>query len=97
MKLLTESSSTALTPNSPTADLTGHNSLAALPREHFIWQVIVVGFGKARPEECWKWNWCSNKGVSDKSSYLRRVGAPVDESLPSLGMTAADEALVCFC
>lgn len=34
------------------ADLTGCNSLAALPEEHFIWQVIVVGFGKAMPKEC---------------------------------------------
>lgn len=52
MKLLTCRCSPLLTPNFHTADLIGLNSLAALPREHFIWQVIVVGFGKARPKEC---------------------------------------------
>lgn len=48
MKLLSCSRSPLLTPS---ADLTGSNSLAALPCERFIWQVIVVGFGKARPKE----------------------------------------------
>lgn len=52
MKLLTYSHSPLLTPNFHTADLTGPNSLAALPHEHFIWQVIVVGFGKVKPKEC---------------------------------------------
>lgn len=94
MKLLSCSRSPLLTPS---ADLTGSHSLAALPRERFIWQVIVVGFGKARPKECWKLNWCSNKGASDRSSYLGWAGAPVDESSPSWGVTTADEALVCFC
>lgn len=34
------------------ADPTGCNSLAALPCEHFIWQVIVVGFETATLKEC---------------------------------------------